>query len=125
MAVTGGDEPLGRALLEAFLGRGGEVRATVATRAAQRDLVPLGVRTARVAVDDLDALAAVLRGVHTLVHAAGTEPGQTLAPVREAAALAGVRRVVVVSAAGDEQPGLVVVRPGPDAVEQVLRADDR
>ncbi|MCW2779440.1 MAG: hypothetical protein JWN17_3165 [Frankiales bacterium] len=121
MVVTGGDEPLGRAVVDALLRRPGEVRAVVSSRAGQRALVPLGVRTACVDLVDVDVLAAVLAGASTLVHVAGEEPADTLGPLREACALAGVERVVVVTER--DVPG--AVRPGPDAVAQVLLADDR
>ncbi len=121
MVVTGGDEPLGRRLVEALLGLGGEVRAVVASRAAQRELVPLGVRTACLPLDDADLLAAVLVGAHTCVHAAGEEPAATLDVVAEACALAGVPRLLVVTAR--DVPG--AVPPGPDVVAQVLAADAR
>lgn len=122
VVVTGGDEPCGRAVLDALRARGaGELRAVVATRAGQRALVPLGVRAALVPLDDADVLAAVMTGAHTVVHAAGPEPADTLPVVQEACAAAGVARLVVVT--GRDVPG--AVRPGPDAVAQVLAADAR
>lgn len=124
VVVTGGDEPLGAAVLAALQGTG-ELRAVVSTRSAQRALVQVGVRAALVGLDDVDTLAAVMTGAHTVVHAAGPEPADTLPAVREAAGRVRVVRVVVVSAVAVERPGLVVVAPGPDAVAEVLRADDR
>lgn len=121
VVVTGADEPLGRAVVDALRARPGEVRAVVASRAGQRALVPLGVRTARCDLDDVDVLAAVLAGAHTVVHAAGPEPADTLPAVQEACAAAGVVRLLVVT--GADVPG--AVPPGPDAVAHVLAADDR
>ena len=123
VVVTGGDEPLGRALVEALaaalLPLGGEVRAVVGTRAGQRALVPLGVRAALVPLDDVDVLAAVLQGAHTLVHAAGAEPADTLPAVAAAARDAGVARLLVVT--GREVEGAVA--PGEGVVASVLAAD--
>ncbi len=118
MVVLGGETAVGRALLDALPG---ERRAVVASRAAQRELVALGVRTALVDLDDVDVLAVVLQGAHTVVHAAGAEPADTLAPVQEAARRAGVARLLVLT--GRDVPG--AVPPGPDAVAQLLAADDR
>ena len=123
VVVTGGDEPLGRALLAALLTAlpGGELRAVVSTRAGQRDLVLRGVRAARVGLDDADLLAAVLAGAHTVVHAAGPEPADTLGPVSAAVRTAQVPRLLVVTA----RPVPGAVAPGRGVVERVLAADAR
>lgn len=123
VVVTGGDEPLGRALLLGLLAAlpGSELRAVVATRAGQRDLVPRGVRAALVGLDDVDVLVAVLAGAHTVVHAAGADPADTLGPVQEAVRAAGVPRLLVVTA----QPVPGAVAPGQGVVDRVLAADAR
>ena len=121
VVVTGGDEPLGRALVDALVPLGGEVRAVVGTRAGQRTLVPLGVRAALVPLDDADALTAVLHGAHTVVHAAGPEPADTLPAVALAARDAGVARLLVVTHRDVEG----AVAPGAGVVGRVLAADAR
>ena len=125
MVVTGGDEPLGRALVDALLAAllplGGELRAVVGTRAGQRALVPKGVRAALVPLDDVEALTAVLQGAHTVVHAAGAEPADTLPAVAAAARDAGVARLLVVT--GRDVEGAVA--PGEGVVARVLAADAR
>jgi hypothetical protein len=128
VVVTGGDLPLGRAVLAGLLAEGvPEVRATVTSRAGQRELVALGVRTAVVDWGDVDdaRLGAVLAGAHTVVHLAGA-PLELLASAAEGT---GVRRVLLV--AGAEPPvtpagtayEVVCVPPGPGAVAALVAAD--
>ena len=126
VVVVGGDTAAGRAVLEALLVEGvPDLRATVTSRAGQRDLVPLGVRTALVEPDDADHLASVLQDAHTAV-LAGVVTGEVLA---QAAAAAQVALVVVV---GDQELpreahaasyDLVHVPAGPDAPAAVVAAD--
>jgi uncharacterized protein YbjT (DUF2867 family) len=115
VVVTGADEPLGAAVVEALLAAGApEVRATVSTRAAVRPLVERGVRTAVSDLVDPERLGAVLAGAHTVVHLAGPVPLATLGLVLDAAQDSGLRRLVTVGAG---PPAALVV---PDGLELVL-----
>lgn len=124
VVVTGGDAPMGRAVLAALRAEGvPDLRATVATRAAQRELVAAGVRTALVdwSAVDLERLGGVLTGAHTVVHLAAAP----LAVVEAAAEGTGVQRVVLVAdgPAPASVLDVVVVPPGDAAVAGVLAAD--
>ena len=122
VVVVGADTPTGRAVVEALLAEGvPDLRATVATRAGQRELVPLGVRTALVEPENADHLASVLQDAHTAV-LTGPVP---LPVVAAACADAGIALLVVV---GESRPpeasyDVVLVADGPDAPAAVVAAD--
>ncbi len=112
--VTGAEGALGMAAISALLSSGGEVRAYLDPLAAPDGAVErlraAGCKAARGTLDDEGFLEAALEQVHTVVHAAAdvlTAPRDVLddtASVLSAAVSAGVRRVVLMSHLGVEEP---------------------
>jgi uncharacterized protein YbjT (DUF2867 family) len=112
--VTGAEHALGVAAAFALLRTGGEVRAyldpLLAPDGTVERLRAAGCKTARGTLDDEGFLESALEQVHTVVHAATdlTADAETvlddLASVLSAAASAGVRRVVLVSHLGVDDP---------------------
>ncbi|MEJ5913521.1 NmrA family NAD(P)-binding protein [Pseudokineococcus sp. 1T1Z-3] len=105
-AVTGATGQLGRHVVETLLDRGVEPGQVVATgRAVERleDLAARGVVVRRADMDEPATLAEAFDGVERLLLVSGSEPGdrvrQHTAAV-EAAAAAGVARLVYTSIAG-------------------------
>lgn len=116
VVVTGADGVLGRALVDALLGSGPvEVRATVRTPSAARELIELGVKTAVSDLLDPERLGAVLEGAHTVVHLHGAEPLDTLELLLDAAEDTGLRRIITVTSGHLPPPG-----PTPEGVEIVV-----
>ncbi|MYV99515.1 NAD(P)H-binding protein [Streptomyces sp. SID3343] len=68
VVVTGAEQPLGRAVVLELAATGGEVRATVRTRAAVGALRAAGIRVAVTDLSDPLRLGAVLEGAHTVLH---------------------------------------------------------
>jgi uncharacterized protein YbjT (DUF2867 family) len=121
--ITGAEGSLGRAVATALLDRNPEVRAAVASTDEAESLRALGAKVTLGRLDEAPALAAVLKGVHTVVHLAGgvgavDEEGLFAANHRStmvalgAARSAGVTRFVLLS-----YPGA-----SPDASHPYLRA---
>ncbi|WP_406282519.1 NAD(P)H-binding protein [Embleya sp. NBC_00896] len=101
VVVTGADQPLGRAVALELAAMGGEVRATVRTRAAVGALRAAGIRVAVSDLSDPQRLGAVLEGAHTVLHLdRGPEgldsPGDTWEWLLEAAEGTDVHRIVTV-----------------------------
>lgn len=120
--VTGASGVIGRSLVPLLTTRD-EVRACVRRADAADPLRAAGAKVAIGRSDDADALAAILRGVYTLIHLVGgpnqSDPDRMLAAnhgsvitALVAAKEAKVRRFILVSA-----PGAAV-----DAVHPYLRA---
>lgn len=110
--VTGGSGFIGRALVERLLGRGDEVVALARSPAAATSLAALGARVARGDVLDGDALSGAMSGCAVAFNVAGVntlcvgDAGPMMranvegpAAIVQAAARAGVRRVVHTSSA--------------------------
>jgi dihydroflavonol-4-reductase len=110
--VTGGTGFIGRALLERLVSDGMHVWALARSDASSDKLASLGAEPVRGDVQDLDALAAAMRGCDLVYHAAGANAFCLRDPspmfdvnvrgsenVVRAAARAGVRRVVYTSSA--------------------------
>jgi uncharacterized protein YbjT (DUF2867 family) len=102
VVVTGAERPLGRAVVLELLASGGEVRATVRSRAAVGALRAAGVRVAVSDLGDPLRLGAVLEGAHTVLHLdRGPDgvgwPGDTWDWLLEAAQDTDVQRIVTVS----------------------------
>jgi nucleoside-diphosphate-sugar epimerase len=152
VVVTGADQPLGAAVVDALLAAGAgaagggvggvEVRATVRDRSAVPGLVRRGVRTAVSDLVDPQRFGAVLEGAHTVIHLDAADPdGRGPGPVGtwdlllDAAEDTGLRRVVTVCGPGTPVPEagpyhLVVVRaagyrPVPALVAALVEADRR
>lgn len=126
VAVTGATGHLGRLIVEDLLEHGVEPRDIVAGGRDVGRLAPLaarGVRIARVDYGDPTGLREAFSGVDTLMLVSGSEVGQRVAQHRaaiQAAASAGVRRVVYTSApAADRSP--LILAPEHKATEEVLR----
>lgn len=112
--ITGAEHALGNAAARAMLAGGGEVRVYLDPLSAPQGAVEsyreLGCKTARGQLDDEGLLEAALAQVHTVVHTAAevaTGPGAVLddvASALSAAVSAGVRRFVLVSHVGAEDP---------------------
>jgi uncharacterized protein YbjT (DUF2867 family) len=111
VVVTGATGLVGRRALEAFARSSPQVRAYVRRPDAAAALRALGVKTAAGEIDDVDRLAAVMAGAHTVCHLiGGLEPPTgvsqagynvgTLEPVVAAAERAGVRRFLYLSYPG-------------------------
>lgn len=111
VVVVGASGFIGRHAVRAFARVSPEVRAYVRRREAAQELRELGAKVAVGWVDDVDNLAAVMRGAHTVCHLVGgvdlpTEDAyrqSNLESVRtclRAAEQAGVRRFLFLSAAG-------------------------
>jgi dihydroflavonol-4-reductase len=110
--VTGGTGFLGRAIVERMLGDGEPVKALARSEASARALGALGAEPVRGDVCDLEALSSAMRGCDIVYHAAGfnafclSDPSPMFEvnvegsrTVVQAAARAGVRRVVYTSSA--------------------------
>lgn len=120
--VTGASGPVGHALVPILVGRD-EVRAVVRRPEAAEPLRLLGAKVAVGRLDDVEALAEVLRRVYTVIHLVGgpDQPDEhalwdanhgSVVRAVAAAELAGVRRFVLVSVPG----------ASPDSPEPYLRA---
>lgn len=115
--VTGSTGKMGRALVQALLGRGDDVRALVRDPGAARPVVPDAVELATGDVTDPAGVAAAVAGCEVVFNAMGV-PQQWLsdptvfdrvnargaANVAQAAAAAGVRRLVHTSTADVFEP---------------------
>src|SRR5207249_679311 len=71
VVVTGASGLIGRAAVRAFAARSPEVRAYVRDPGAAEDLRALGAKVAVGSIDDVDTLAVVMRGAHTVCHLVG------------------------------------------------------
>ncbi|WP_199421568.1 SDR family oxidoreductase [Actinotalea solisilvae] len=127
IVVTGATGHLGRLVVEGLLDAGVPASDVVAVgRRVERlaDLAGRGVRTARVDYADRASLDAALEGAETLMLVSGSEVGRRVeqhAAAIDAAATAGVARVVYTSApAADDTP--LVLAPEHKATEELLRA---
>lgn len=111
VVVVGASGFIGRHAVRAFARVSPEVRAYVRRREAAQELRELGAKVAVGWIHDVDNLAAVMRGAHTVCHLVGgvdlpTEDAyreSNLGSVRtslRAAEQAGVRRFLFLSAAG-------------------------
>ncbi|SFT97349.1 NAD(P)H dehydrogenase (quinone) [Geodermatophilus amargosae] len=104
-AVTGATGHLGRRAVEELLDRGvpaSDVVAVARRPEAAADLAGRGVQVRQGDYAQPDTLAAALAGVDRLLLVSGSEPGQRVAQhtaVIEAAAAAGVQRIVYTSIA--------------------------
>ncbi len=105
--VTDADTPLGTALVQRLLATGGQVRAWCSARGDVGRLRGLGAITASGDVDDTGRLEAACEQVHTVVHLGGGLLSRSAEQVVvdqqsvvEAAAGAGVRRLVFLSVVG-------------------------
>jgi nucleoside-diphosphate-sugar epimerase len=134
VVVTGADQPLARAVVEALLaGEAVEVRATVRDRGAVLALGALGVPAAVTDLADGLRFGAVLEGAHTVIHL--DDPLGTWELLLDAAEETGLRRIVTVlepaAAIPDAGPyDLVVVRtkdhrPRRELVAALVSADLR
>ncbi|KAF1014147.1 MAG: hypothetical protein GAK31_03171 [Stenotrophomonas maltophilia] len=117
IALAGAIGNIGRQIARHALARGHQVTAIVRS---EKDLPAelAGAQLAIAALDDTDALAAVIAGHDVLASAYGPRPGDDIARVAEvaehlvaAARCAGVPRVVVVGGAGSLEvaPGVQLV----------------
>jgi dihydroflavonol-4-reductase len=110
--VTGGTGFLGRAIVERLLGEGHHVKGLARSETSAQALGALGAEPVRGDVRDLETLAAAMRGCDVVYHAAGANAFCLRDPsplfevnvdgsraVVQAAARAGVRRVVYTSSA--------------------------
>jgi uncharacterized protein YbjT (DUF2867 family) len=112
--VTGAEHGAGRACVRALMRAGGEVRVYLNPLAAEADLVSRlrarGCKVARGTLDDEGTLELALAHAHTVVHAAAdllSDPGAILedqATVLAAPLGAGVRRLVLLSHLGVDEP---------------------
>ena len=111
VVVTGASGLIGRAAVRAFSARSPEVRAYVRRRASAGSLRELGAKVAVGAAEDVDTLAVVMKGAHTVCHLVGglgvpddaSAERANLVSVRaavEAAQRARVRRFLFVSYPG-------------------------
>jgi uncharacterized protein YbjT (DUF2867 family) len=71
VVVTGASGAVGRTLIPILTARGSEVRAVVRRREAVARLRQTGAKVAVCRLGDADAVEAVVRGAHTVVHLAG------------------------------------------------------
>lgn len=112
VVVTGADSPIGELVLDALVGSGLDLRATVEHRRSVADLVARGVKTAVSDLVDTERFGAVLEGAHTVIHLRGAEVDDLLdgvADILAAAPDSGVRRIVTLAGVGgahDSHPGL-------------------
>jgi uncharacterized protein YbjT (DUF2867 family) len=124
VVVIGASGLVGRRAVPAFALASPDVRAFVRRKEAAPALREAGARVAVGDLDDVDNLAAVMSGAHTVCHLAGgpdrPDPEGhgpavvgTLGTVLAAAGLAGVRRILYLS-----HPGA-----SPDAANPYLRAE--
>jgi NAD(P)H dehydrogenase (quinone) len=115
VVVTGASGRVGRAAVRAFAARSPEVRAFVRDRANAEELRRLGAKVAVGAIDDVDTLATVMRGAHSVCHLIGSLDLSDAAEYErvntdsvrwtlEAAVEAGVKRFLFVSYPGAD-PG--------------------
>lgn len=128
--VTGAESALGRAVVDALLRTGGEVRAWadagLVDDAGVADLKRRGSKVARGTLDDEGHLETAMEQVHTVVHTRGgplEEPGAMLddvATVLSAAIGAGCRRMVWLSWCGAHDPGDVVWLQAARDAEEML-----
>jgi uncharacterized protein YbjT (DUF2867 family) len=123
VVVTGAAGLIGRHAVAAFAGRSPEVRAFIRRREAASSVRALGAKVAVGEIDDVDTLAVVMQGAHTVCHLAedGPDSGEVsdhqellgaMRSVLEAAKEARVRRLLYVSCSG----------AGSDATAPFLRA---
>jgi NADH dehydrogenase len=111
VVITGASGLVGPHAVRALMGSAPEVRAVVRRPEAASPLRELGAKVAVGALSDLDTLATVMRGAHTVLHLAGgldlpdadsferANLGTTLAAL-DAARDASVRRFVLLSFPG-------------------------
>ena len=135
VVVTGASGLVGRRAIAAFADTAPEVRAYVRRRAAADELRVLGAKVAVGELDDPETLRVVLRGAHTVCHLVGrlAEPDEsayepqvvgTLRAVLDAAAEAGVARVLYLSYPGaDPGAGNAYLRAKGLAEEAILASD--
>jgi uncharacterized protein YbjT (DUF2867 family) len=71
VVVTGASGAVGRTLIPILAARGSEVRAVIRRREAAESLRRMGAKVAVCRLGDADAVEAVVRGAHTVVHLAG------------------------------------------------------
>src|SRR5205807_1109255 len=71
VVVTGASGLIGRAAVRAFAARAPEVRAYVRRAEVAEELRTLGAKVAVGSIDDVDTLAVVMRGAHTVCHLVG------------------------------------------------------
>jgi uncharacterized protein YbjT (DUF2867 family) len=71
VVVTGASGAVGRALIPILTEGGSEVRAVVRRREAAEGLRQTGAKVAVCRLGDADAVEAVVRGAHTVIHLAG------------------------------------------------------
>ncbi|WP_369251922.1 NAD(P)H-binding protein [Geodermatophilus amargosae] len=125
-AVTGATGHLGRRAVEELLDRGvpaSDVVAVVRRPEAAADLADHGVQVRHGDYSRPDTLSAALAGVDRLLLVSGSEPGQRVAQhtaVVEAAATAGVRRIVYTSIARADTSANPLA-PEHRGTEEVLR----
>jgi uncharacterized protein YbjT (DUF2867 family) len=111
VVVTGASGLMGKRAVAAFTATSPEVRAYVRRRAAADPIRALGAKVAVGEFDDPETLGVVLRGAHTVCHLVGDlamphdtayepEVVGTLRAVLDAAAEAGVTRVLYLSYPG-------------------------
>jgi len=101
VVVTGADQPLGRAVVLELADRGGDVRATVRSRAAAGALRAVGIRVFVGDLSDPLRLGAAIEDAHTVLHLdrgpdGHGSPGDTWEWLIEAAEDTGVQRIVTV-----------------------------
>src|SRR5204863_8976188 len=126
VVVTGGSGLVGRAAIRAFGGRSPEVRAYVRRQGAAGPLRELGAKVAVGDIDDVDTLAIVMRGAHTVCHLVG---GLDLPDegAYERSNVVSVRAALEAAAAAKVVRFLFVSYPGasPAAPNAYLRAKGR
>jgi uncharacterized protein YbjT (DUF2867 family) len=120
--VTGATGNIGRQVITALLDGGHEVRAL--TRDPGRAVLPSGVDVVAGDFDAVETLRAAMRGVDSVLLASyGPATGTRDANVGNAAAAAGVRRIVKISIAGveagDRDPVTEWHRAGEEAIDNV------
>ncbi|HVE63694.1 MAG TPA: hypothetical protein VNB94_07830 [Mycobacteriales bacterium] len=112
VVITGADSPIGALVVDALVGSGLDLRATVDDRGAVTPLVARGVKTAVSDLVDTERFGAVLEGAHTVIHLRGDGVAEQLSGIADVLAAApdsGLRRIVALAGlAGrhDEHPGL-------------------
>lgn len=123
-AVTGATGHLGRLVVASLQERGADVVAVVRDPAKAAEVLGSDVEVRVAGYDDRAALEAALAGVDTVVLVSGSEVGRRVQQhtnAVEAAAAAGVRRVVYTSAPHADTTTLVLA-PEHKATEEVLAA---
>jgi NADH dehydrogenase len=108
VVVIGASGFVGRHAVAAFAGISPEVRAYVRRREAAEELRALGAKVAVGSLEDVDTLATVMDGAHTVCHLVRSRSAPSeealeasiltpLRPVLKAAVAAGVKRVLYLS----------------------------